>query len=1003
VKKPPKPNIKASRAGNENARPRPQPAAAKQSPLVVGIGASAGGLEALQSLLEAMPSTTGLSFVHIQHLDPLHKSLMADLLRGSTRMTVVEATDGAILEENTVYISPSDRDVAVHDGRLELVRPPDPHLGHLSIDFFFRSLARERGDRAIVIVLSGTGTDGTLGVRAVKGVGGMTIVQDPRSAKYDGMPRSAIGTQLVDVVAAPAEIPRVLLDYARHPYVTSTESSAPTATGQLDQIYEMLRQHTGHDFAHYKPNTIRRRIERRMAVHQLKRLDEYVRHLRKYPAEVDALFKDLLIGVTNFFRDQDAFRAIEEKLVPRLLEQSEKGAQLRIWVPSCSTGEEAYSIAILLTEQMDRARVARKTTIFASDIDPAAIDVARTAVYPDSIAADVSPERLERHFTKEDGSYRISKRIREMVIFAVQDVLKDPPFSRIDLISCRNLLIYLEPELQRKLMQLFHAVLNPNGLLVLGASESVGDATDLFTLLDKKWKLFEKRGVPTHALIGVTALQALRPGGGGPPPRPSEHPLAPGPPPGVSELTSRLLLESYAPACVVVDQQFEILYLQGRTARYLDLPVGEPQLNLLRMAHDELLRELRTALHRALKERTEIVRERVSLSDETGIRSVRLRIRPFRGPRSAEQLLLVAFEEVPAFAEVLARGKGDKPVDPRIAELERKVASMKESLQSTVEEVETSNEELRSTNEELQSANEELQSTNEELETSKEELQSVNEELMTVNNELQKKLEELSQANNDLTNLLNSTEIGTIFLDNELRIKRYTPAVSKLVNLIPTDVGRPVADIVTQLVDESLAEHAREVLRTLVFQEAEVRTRDGRWYLRRILPYRTVDNVIDGAVVTFVNVTEVREAQRMAEAMLGFANGLVNGVRQPLALLNKEARIVQVNQAFYVLFRTRKEDTIGRTIYELDGTRLGQAGFRAKLDGVLAGGPSLAGEHVDVELPKGDKRALRVYAARTQFGAKAVAGEEELTVLTIEDATGAHPEAPPQRRQGPTS
>jgi two-component system, chemotaxis family, CheB/CheR fusion protein len=469
-------------------------------------------------------------------------------------------------------------------------------------------------------------------------------------------------------------------------------------------------------------------------------------------------------------------------------------------------------------------------------------------------------------------------------------------------------------------------------------------------------------------------------------PRLNEMALAPEHPPGISELTSRVLLESYAPACVVVDEQYDIVFLQGRTAKYLDLPVGEPQFNLLRMAHDELLRELRTALHRALKERTEVVRERVTVTDGAGVRLVRLRIRPFRGPRPGQQLLLVAFEEVPrAVSDVEAGGNKEHPTDPRVAELERKLSSMKESLQSTVEEVETSNEELRSTNEELQSPNEELQSTNEELETSKEELQSVNEELMTVNNELQKKLEELSQANNDLTNLLNSTEIGTIFLDNELRIKRFTPAVSKLVNLIPTDVGRPVADIVTQLVDEDLAEHSREVLRTLVFQEMEVRTRDGRWYLRRILPYRTVENVIDGVVVTFVNITEVREAQRMVEVMLTFANGLVNGVREPVVLLSKEGRVVQVNQAFSKLFKTRREETLGGLIYELDGAGFANKEVRAAIEAVIQGGPPLEGLPALLDGPKLGKRAVKIYATRTAFGVKAMAGEEEMTVLTPEE------------------
>ncbi|MFT3771931.1 MAG: chemotaxis protein CheB [Minicystis sp.] len=978
-------------AGPQARRPdgttsKPEPGGAP--PIVVGIGASAGGLESLQQLLAAMPTETGMAFVHIQHLDPNHKSVMAELVRSATHLDVREAEDDQAIEADCVYIGPPNRDVAIAGHRLRLVAPAEPQRARLPIDFFFRSLAREHGHRSIGVVLSGTGSDGALGIRAIKGAGGMTIAQDPRTAKYDGMPRSAIGTQLVDFVVAPRDVPRVLVEYSRHPYVAATDLFAPTATGQLEQIFHLLREHTGHDFAHYKQNTIRRRIERRMAVHRLKQLEDYLRHLQRFPSEVDALFKDLLIGVTNFFRDPEAFRALEEKVVPRLFEAGGSSSQLRVWLPACSTGEEAYSIAMLLAEHADRQRQPRKACIFATDIDPSAIDVARTAVYHESIAADVSPERLDKFFTKENGAYRIAKRIREMVIFAVQDVLKDPPFSRIDLISCRNLLIYLEPELQKRLMQLFHAVLNPGGCLFLGASETVGEAAELFGHIDKKWKLYEKKAVPTHPLIGVTTLHQLNEGTALPA-RPVEHALESVPPPGIGELTARLLLESYAPACVVVDEQYDILYFQGRTSRYLEMPAGEPHLNVLKMARDEVARELRTALHRAHKEAGEVVRDRVTVTDDGAVRFLRLRVKPFRGPRPSPHLFLVAFEDLGAAPEASAApGHDSNPADPRVAELERKLASMKESLQSTVEEVETSNEELRSTNEELQSANEELQSTNEELETSKEELQSVNEELMTVNTELQKKLEELSQANNDLTNLLNSTEIGTIFLDNDLRIKRFTPAVGRLVNLIPSDVGRPIMDIVTQILDDDLAEHARDVLRSLAFQETEVRTRDGRTYLRRILPYRTVDNVIDGVVVTFVNITEVREAQRMVEATLVYASSIVDAVRQPVVLLNKEGRVVQVNQTFYNFFQVRREETLGARLQDLDGARWATPAVRAVLEGVLGGGPPLEGYEVVQDLPGLGRRTLRLYARRTEFGTKAVAGEQELTVLTIEDVTG---------------
>ncbi len=953
---------------------------------VVAIGASAGGLEAVSQLLGALPADTGMAFVHIQHLDPQHDSLMVELLRGATHMKVVEATDDTALEPNVVYVGPRDRDVSLRRGRLRLTAPAEPPHVRLPIDFFFRAVARDKGERCIGVVLSGTGSDGTLGLRAIKAAGGMTIVQTPKSAKFDGMPRSAIATQQVDFVATPQEIPRILLDFEHHPYTSPADAVAATPAGQLEQIFLLLREQTGHDFSHYKQNTIRRRMERRMAVHHLKRLDDYLRHLQRFPVEVEALFKDLLIGVTNFFRDPEAFKSIEERIVPRLFEQEASQSQLRIWVPGCSTGEEAYSLAILLADQAEQARSARKVCIFATDIDPGAIDIARAALYPESIAGDVPPDRLRRHLVKENGAYRIAKRVRETVIFAVQDILKDPPFSKLDLISCRNLFIYLEPALQRKLLQLFHAVLNPGGFLILGASETVGDAGELFASVDKKWKLFEKKPVTPHPLLGVTALHILNEGSN-PLARVADPTAESNQPSAVGEVTSRLLLDSYAPACVVVDERNEVVYLQGKTGRYLDLPVGEPSLNLLKMARDEVLRELRVALHRATKERAEVVREGVPVTIDGALRLLRLRVKPFSGPRPAQRFLLVAFEEMPPPSPAPAEpgATGAVPADPRVAELERELGSIKESLQSTVEEVETSNEELRSTNEELQSANEELQSTNEELETSKEELQSVNEELMTVNNELQKKLEELSQTNNDLTNLLNSTEIGTIFLDNDLRIKRFTPAVAKLVNLIPTDVGRPVADIVTQIRDDALADDAREVLRTLVFRESEVRTKDGRSFLRRILPYRTVDNVIDGVVVTFVNITEVREAQRMVEAALVYASNIVDALRQPVLLLSKDARIIQVNKAFYSLFQLRKEETLGASLYKVDGGRFAVPEVRRLLDAALDDSGSVDGQELVVDLPQAGRRRMHLQALRTAFGTKAVAGEDELTMLTMED------------------
>ncbi|MGO9892970.1 MAG: chemotaxis protein CheB, partial [Bryobacteraceae bacterium] len=741
---------------------------------IVGIGASAGGLAAFEAFFSGMPADTdpGMAFVLVQHLAPDHKSILSELVKRYTRMEVFQVADGMAVRPNCAYIIPPNRDMAFLNGTLQLLEPAAPRGQRLPIDFFFRSLAQDQGERAIGIVLSGTGSDGTQGVRAIKGEGGMAMAQEPKSTEYDGMPRAAIATGLVDFVLPPAEMPAQLIAYAARVFgkiSLPAAPPAPKAEDALKKIFVLLRAQTGHDFSQYKRSTFVRRVERRMAVHQIERLDEYVRYLRQTPNDVEALFRDLLIGVTSFFRDPQAFGALQEQGIPRLFAGKPTGASIRFWVPGCSTGEEAYSLAILLQERMAELKQNFKLSVFATDIDRHAIESARAGVYPASIAADISPERLARFFSQEpDGSsYRIQKGIRDRIIFSEQDVIKDPPFSKLDLISCRNLLIYMGGELQKKLLPLFHYALNPDGMLFLGTSETVGEFVDLFATLDRKSKLYQRREAVAGAYLpGPPRLPAedrpvSRPAGKAP----GESKLP------VRELTERVLLEQCAPPSALVNERGHIFYVHGRTGKYLEPAPGEADMNILKMAREGLRPELIAALHKAvaLKEPVRHAGLRVKTNGDFTI--VNLTVQPMPASpdlEAAARLFLVIFEDAPAagperFQEAASldaggeAGENPTDADARIATLKQKLRAKEEHLQSTNEELATSNEELKSSNEEMQSVNEELQSTNEELETSKEELQSVNEELATVNTELQNKVADLMRSNNDMNNLLAGT------------------------------------------------------------------------------------------------------------------------------------------------------------------------------------------------------------------------------------------------------
>jgi two-component system CheB/CheR fusion protein len=880
---------------------------------IVGIGASAGGLAAFEAFFSGMSADKdpGMAFVLVQHLAPDHKSMLSDLIRRYTRMEVFEVQDSMPVLVNCVYIIPPNYDMAFLNGSLHLLEPVAARGHRLPIDYFFRSLAEDQREMAIGIVLSGTGSDGTLGVRAIKGAGGMVMVQNVASSEFDGMPRSAINTGLADYQLPPAEMPAQLLAYAAHALGTLAPRGAP-ATFQVDdaikKIFVLLRAQTGHDFSQYKPNTISRRIDRRLAVHQLASLDAYVKYLQQSPPEVEALFRDLLIGVTNFFRDPEAFQVLEEQVVPKLFAGKTVGSTVRVWSVGCSTGEEAYSLAILLVEHMEALKKSYTLQVFATDIDSRAIASARLGLFPASIAADLSPGRLARFFTLEPSGqvYRIHKAIRDLMVFSEQDLIKDPPFSKIDLVSCRNLLIYLDANLQKRIIPLFHYALKPTGMLFLGSSEGVGEFDSLFAVLDRKAKTYQRKedllGVQRSALRRFTPQakvtnESLSSRKGTNAALSSKLSLR--------ELMEQALLSRIAPASALVDASGDIFYLHGRTGMYLEPTAGDAAIqNILKMAREGLRPALNAALLQAVATHLDSAAPNIRVKTNGHFTLVNLSVHPVAPTVQGESLFLVILQDVPepATDEVAAaNGSTDgmsADARARINSLTQELRAKDEYLQSAHEELETSNEELKSSNEEMQSVNEELQSTNEELETSKEELQSLNEELATVNTELQIKVTDLSRANNDMNNLLAGTGVGTVFVDFQLHVLRFTPAASAITNLILSDVGRPVAHIVFNLVGyPSMVADIKSVLGSLVPIEREVKTPEGKWFTLRIQPYRTLDNVIEGAVLSFVNITEVvntRQALRDANDLLRLAV-VVRDARDAITMQDLTGRILAWN------------------------------------------------------------------------------------------------------------
>ncbi len=866
-----------------------------------------------------MPADMGMAFVVVTHLHPGHASMLPELLGKTTVLPVLEVRDGMKVEVNRVYVEPPGGQVEIRGGRLHRIDVGIQESPHLPIDHFFRSLADDQKENAICIILSGTGSDGTLGLRAIKGESGMAMVQQVQSAKYSGMPGSAIATGLADFVLDPAAMPAQLTAYGRNPHHAAErrreEFEVPGEP--MQKIFALLHSRTGNDFSGYKTSTLRRRIERRMNLQQIEDPNQYVRFLEQNPHETDILFKELLISVTSFFRDPEAFESLEDTALPALLKSRTDGDTLRIWVPGCASGEEAFSIAIVMREAMNAMRRTFEVQIFGTDLDSEAIDTARTGIYPEGIALDVPPKRLERYFVREGATYRIRKDIREMTIFALQNVIKDPPFTKLDLISCRNLLIYLHSDLQKRLLPVFHYALKPGGLLFLGPSETIGGCGDFFDVVDKKFKIFRRKELQATAQpsMGLPAAPQKARAEAHPPatPQPSRES-------NITGLVDRLLLARFAPASVVVNNRGDVIFIHGRTGEYLEPAAGQPRLNIHDMARESLKLDLSLALREAATKNGEVSHEGVEVRTNGDFKHIDLMVTKIAEPEALEGLFLVTFRPSRAPVET-SKQKHRAPKErdaKRVKALEHELKCTRESLQITIEELETSNEELKSMNEELQSANEELQSSNEELETSREEMQSLNQELTTVNTELHSKVEEFARTNDDMQNLLNGTEIATLYLDRDLKIKRYTEHARHLVNLIPGDIGRPLGDLASNLNTVRLVDDCSEVLRTLVPRQAEVQTRDGHWYYMRILPYRTAENLIGGLVLTFVDVNPLHEAQKGMRRMAA----IIRDSNDAITVQDFEGRITAWNHGAEKMYGWSEAEALQMNIGEtVPGTK----------------------------------------------------------------------------------
>jgi len=892
--------------------------------LVVGLGASAGGIQALKEFFSKVPQDSGIAYVVILHMSPEHESKLAEVLQLTSLIPVTQVRERIRVMPNQVYVIPPNQNLTMNDGHLALTDMIGVEERRSPVDLFFRTLAESNGPRAVSVILSGTGSNGSIGLKRIKEHGGVAFVQAPDEAQYTDMPCNAIATGLVDYILPVRDIPGKILSYKVHRrsiQLVEPQAIETTHEEALREIFTHLRVRTGHDFSNYKRATMLRRIERRLGIKELSGLPEYAQYLRDNQDESVALLKDLLISVTNFFRDPQSIEALAEKVLPAIIAKKSDDAQVRVWVPGCATGEEAYSIAMLLNEALTASANWPKLQLFASDLDSEAIVTARDGFYSDAEVADISPERLRRFFSKEPGGYRVVRELREMILFAVHNVIKDPPFSHLDLISCRNLLIYLNRNAQNRVLEVMHFALNSGGYLFLGASESIDGSIDLFSIVDKEHHIFQSRPVPPRAVFPLPDLIVRRPLV-----LPSEKERTLQETRAIERLSyvelHQRLLEEFAPPSLIINEEYEILHLSDNVGLYLHIGGGEPTKNLLKLIRPELRLDLRTSLYEATHNHTEVETSPLPFQTDQGVAvSVKITVRPiFREDDPIRGFILVLFEQVVS-TEVPANA--DTSIKPLARLLEDELMHLKSQLESTVEQHEIQQEELRASNEELQVTNEELRSSAEELETSKEELQSLNEELITVNQELKTKIEELSQANNDFANLMNSTDIGTIFLDRMMKVKLFTPRARDVFNLIPTDIGRPLLDITNKLTDESLAEDIEHVVRTLNKTEKEVASLEGRSYAMRILPYRTTEDRIDGVVITLLDITE----RATTKSQLESARTEVSERRQ-----SDRARLKLLNQL--VSSQERERRRVARDLHDQLGQQL--TTLRLKLENLKA-------------------------------------------------------------------
>ena len=967
--------------------------------MIVGVGASAGGLEAFAQLLRNLPADTGMAFVLVQHLDPKHESMLTGLLSRRTNIPVNEVKDGMAVEPDRIYVMPPNTDMTISDGVLGLKPRTEVRGHHMPIDHFFHSLAEDQKENAIGVILSGTASDGALGLRAIKAEGGIAFAQDEKSAKYGGMPHSAVAAGAVDLVLPPDGIAKELVRISRHPYpraylsgktvtpakTAEAEDSFPKNGDDLGKILTLLESSSGVNFKYYKPSTLKRRILRRMVICKMKDMKNYSKHLQENPAELQALYHDVLINVTGFFRDPETFETLKAKVFPEITKNREPQAPIRIWVPGCSTGEEVYSLAISLVEFLGKKVTNIPIQIFATDLSDEVINRARSGRYPENIAQNLSPERLERFFVKVDGNYQVSKPIRQMCVFAKHDLTRDPPFSNLDLISCRNVLIYMGPVLQKRAMGVFYYSLKPTGFLLLGKSEAIGRFPDLFASVDRKYRIYSKKPSSTRldldlpgAISGFKKTDTSRETGeaGFDYKKEAEH-----------------ILLSKAPAGVVVDDRLQILHFQGQTGPYLEPSPGDASFNVIKMAREGIQLPLRTAIHEAKKLTAPVRKEGLQVKFNGQFKEVNLEVIPLKAPHPGEGHYLILFEDRIASpgtgALPHARGKL-RPVQAKrgeenaeVARLEEELEATKKHLQSILEESDTLNEEMRAANEEVLSSNEELQSLNEELETSKEELESANEELTTLNDELQNRNTALDQLNNDMINLLTSVNLPVIMLGSDLRIRRFTSVAEKLLNIATTDVGRSILHIRLGMNVPDLEASILKVVNTGATKEEEVQDREGVWYSMRIRPYRTLENRIDGAVLTWVDIGALKRSLEQIKESRDYAEAIVETVRQPLIVLDGDLRVKTANRSFYQTFQTLPEETEGRLIYELGNRQWEMPELKRLLEEILPKNTSFKDFEVEHDFSAIGRRIMLLNARRiAQRGNGA-----QMILLAMEDVT----------------